>query len=494
MKRTPWIASAGAVLVGVFFSPGAALGQRTSTIPLTACNPPRVTGAALCGTYQVFENRDLGSGRKIALTILVLPATDGNHAPDPIFFISGGPGSSIIAQAAGLAQDPSGLRAHRDFVLVDQRGTGASHPLTCTFYGPSDSIQSYLGEFLPADDVRKCRDEFAQTTDLTQYTTTIAMDDLDEVRQAMGYEKINLVGYSYGTRATLQYLRQHGEHARTATVYGLAPATMYMPLHFARDAERSLQGVLSECLVDSKCKEAFPDIRNEATRVFESLLHAPAQAEVGIPRNNGPTTVRVTHDIVAETVRYMLYDSESAALVPLALHAAARGDYHWVARQALSARGGLRGRGTFDGLYIAITCAEDLPWVDEQAGVEEAKGTFLGGYRVIEQKRSCSIWPRSPIPRNYHEPVHSEVPTLLFSGALDPVTPAAQGEEVARSLPNSLHVVVPHGGHGYEGLEGTECLDRLWRAFVEQGSARGLDSDCVRAIRRKGFPTSYSPS
>ena len=203
-------------------------------------------------------------------------------------------------------------------MFVDQRGSaGESHPLTCDFYGPPDSLQSYLGDFLPPDAVRRCRDQLARTSDLTQYTTSIAMDDLDDVRAALGYEKINLVGGSYGTRAALVFARQHPSSVRTLTLQGIVPPTVLMPQHFARDAQRSLDGVLGDCEQDAQCHAAFPALRADVTKVFERLRSGPVPVTVTDSRTHARRTVQLPYDMVAETVRYMLYVSAGASYIPV---------------------------------------------------------------------------------------------------------------------------------------------------------------------------------
>ena len=129
---------------------------RAQRLELRPCTLPNVGPAvgAKCGTLTVLENRAARNGRTIDLRVVVLPATGSNRAPDPIFFIAGGPGSSVVADADGIALDSVGLRERRDLVLVDQRGTGGSHPIRCQFYGPPDSLQSFLGDFTPATAVR----------------------------------------------------------------------------------------------------------------------------------------------------------------------------------------------------------------------------------------------------------------------------------------------------------------------------------------------------
>jgi pimeloyl-ACP methyl ester carboxylesterase len=459
-------------------------------LSLGPCNLPGLDSGsgAKCGTLSVAENRSIRGGRRIDLRVVVFPATGRDRAPDPVFYIAGGPGSSIVDDAAGFASDPPLVREHRDIVLVDQRGTGGSHPINCPFYGPPDALQSFLGDFMPPDAVRRCRAQYANDTDLTQYTTTVAAADLDAVRTALGADRINLAGGSYGTRAAQEYMRRYPNRVRSAALFGLVPPSEAMPQHFARDAQRSLDALITECAADAACKAAFPRLADDVRGVFASLTRAPARVTVEHPRTKQPVTVSLSYDMVAETLRYMLYSSRETGLIPVVMHAAAQGDYGWLARRSLRARGANTGNGMFDGLYLAITCAEDLPRTDPAREGLEAKGTFLGEYRMKQQRAACDIWGKSPVPADFYTPVRSSAAVLLVTGANDPVTPPRYAAEVARTMPNALNVVVPFGAHDLNGLEGLRCIDELERSVIERGSVVGLDTSCVAKVRRSGFP------
>ena len=266
--------------------------EKGSLLTLTPCEIRGVEGKARCGDYEVFENRSTQKGRKIKLKVVVLPATGVlavtgalpatgvERAPDPFVYIAGGPGSSAIEDAPGIAQAFAKIRQRRDLVFVDQRGTGGSNPLNCDFFNPADA-QSYLGYFFPLDDVKKCREQLERKADLTLYTTPIAMDDLDEVRAALGYERVNIFGGSYGTRAALVYLKRHPKSVRTLTLQGVAPTNEYMPLAFAQSNERALTGIIGECAADEACNKAFPKLRAETKAVLERLLQGSVEVEVG---------------------------------------------------------------------------------------------------------------------------------------------------------------------------------------------------------------------
>lgn len=474
------------VLVFAVIQVGAGRAQTPKpSLELKPCQVQGIKGDAKCGTLEVFENRATRKGRTIKLNVLVLPATGPNREPDALFYFAGGPGSAATEDAAGIAGILARVREHRDLVFVDQRGTGQSNALNCDLFNPADP-QSFLGSFFPIDSVRKCREQLEPKADLTLYTTTIAMDDLDDVRAALGYDQINLYGGSYGTRAALVYLRQHPKHVRTVMLHGVAPTNQFMPRDFPQATERALQGVLSECEADEACRKAFPNVKVDAQRVLEQLLQSPAQVEVQLPGSKDPVKLSLNRNLAAEAIRYMLYSPGGANRVPLMLHTAAEGNYGPLTRAAFNFRRNLVATGS-NGMYLSITCAEDLPWVKPQDAEKLGANTFLGDYRYRQQNEACGLWPRATINTKYADPVRSDKPVLIITGEWDPVTPPAHGDAVAKTLPNSLHLVVNDGAHGLGGLSGIECLNQLMATFVERGAVKGLDTSCVKNIKRSGF-------
>jgi pimeloyl-ACP methyl ester carboxylesterase len=456
---------------------------------LTDCPIEGLAGKGKCGAFEVYENRATKKGRKITLKIVYIRATGDKREPDPFVYFAGGPGGSATEDASGLARAFPQILEHHDMLFVDQRGTGGSHPLDCKFYDAAD-LQSYLGYFFPLDDVKKCREQLETNSDLKLYTTTIAADDMDEVRAAFGYDRLNLFGGSYGTRAALTYLKRHPQHVRTAILHGVSPTDHFMPSDFPVQTERALQGVLSECLADKVCSEAFPNIKEEAKSVLAQLSKGPVEVEVQKPKSSEKVKVKLSRDLAAEAIRYMLYSPVSAGRVPLMLHLASQGNYVPLTYAALQYRQNLVATGS-NGMYLSVTCAEDLPWIKPGEGERMAANTFLGDYRLRQQREACALWPRAKIERDYSQPVKSDVPVLILTGQWDPVTPPSNGERAAKTLTNSLHVVVPSGAHGLNGLEGTDCLDDLIVKFVESGTTKGLDTACVKSIHRKGFALKF---
>jgi len=465
--------------------------QKTPTIELQPCDVTGIKEKVKCGTLEVFENRATKTGRKINLKIVVAPATGPNRKVDPLFYIPGGPGASATEDAPGVVTLMAKIREQHDLVFVDQRGTGGSHNLDCTFYDQNDP-QTVFGNFFPLNDVKKCRQELETKADLTLYTTPIAMDDLDEVRAALGYDQINIFGGSYGTRASQVYLKRHPKSVRTITLQGVVPSGDYIPFDFARRAERALQGVIDDCIAEAACNAAFPHLRADLKTMLDRLLQGPVEVEMNaaVPTSPGSvppphmTKMKLSRDVAAEAIRYMLYGAGAATRIPLIIHQAATGNFTPLAQTAFRYRIGLVSSGS-NGMYLSVTCAEDLPWFKPAEAEKLAANTLLGNYRVRDQLAACELWPRAKVDPDYTP--RSTAPVLMLTGQWDPVTPPTNAETAAKFLPNSLQIVVPHAGHGLGGVDGIDCIDRLMTQFVDDGTTKNLDTSCVKAIKRRPF-------
>ena len=463
-------------------APAQRLALAPCRVPVLAPDSPSVLPgegeAARCGTFSVPENRD-SPGRMLPLKVIVLPARSA--APrEPVFFLAGGPGQAATGLASGFAN--SFHREEHDVVLVDVRGTGEGHRLDCAQGGSDENVQSYLEPlFHEGAGYAACRDALAPRADLTQYTTPRAMTDMDELRQALGYERIILEGGSYGTRAAITYIRMFPGRVRAATLISLVPIENRAPLFHAAAAQRAFELVADQCAAEAPCRAAFPDVRGDLAAVLARLRAAPARVTVPHPVTDAPTHVSITASAFGDALRVFLYSGEASRQVPLLLSQARRGDLAPFAAAALQSSRGLAA-GVRMGLLLSFTCSEDVHRIRPGEVARETAGSFIGDHRVRGQIAACSVWPRSQVPEAYYRPFRSDVPVLLVSGALDPVTPPSWGEVARRTLPNSVHVVMP-GGH----FAGGPCIDRLARQLYRTGTVRGLDTSCVAAERLPPF-------
>jgi pimeloyl-ACP methyl ester carboxylesterase len=452
---------------------------------LKQCRMPELQSKAWCGSYEVFENRVSKRGRKIALNMVILPAVAKNPAPDPVFFFAGGPGQSAASLASPLGEGPlAKIREERDIVFLDQRGTGASNSLTCNLYNDDNDLRGYFEDMFPAREVRACRERLEKVADLKQYTTSIAIDDLDDVRRALGYEKINLYGGSYGTTVALAYLRKYGRHVRSTILAGVAPTDLKLPLPFAKGAQYAIDHLIGDCAADTACRAAFPNLRAEFTSVLDRLAKSPASIKLINPLTQTVQSVSLGRGVFAERLRMMLYGRDPASLVPLLIHRAYQGDFKPFVMAALP-----QARAIYQslslGMYFSVTCSESVPFITEEDVRRETDGTFLGDYRVRVHQRACREWPRAAVPRQFTSAVKSDASVLLLSGEVDPASPHWLGSEVARHLPNSLQASIPYEGHSYFSA----CISDITAEFISKGSTRGLNTSCLQSVRRPPFIT-----
>jgi pimeloyl-ACP methyl ester carboxylesterase len=465
-------------------SPGFSRGR----VKLDPCNIPIVTKDAGCGKYEVFEDRAAKSGRKIALNIVVIPALSAKPAPDPIFVLAGGPGQGAAAVIKIAGDYLIKLRRDRDLVFVDQRGTGESNPLNCNLAGNKDEMRGYFTEGLTVENLRECRAQLEKTANLALYTSPIAMDDLDDVRAALGYDKINLVGGSYGTVAGFVYMRQHPDRVRAAILEGVSTVDAKIYLPFAKGVEHALERLFTDCAADKDCNAAFPSVRAEFKELAAKIEKQPAAFEATNLFNGKREQITLSRDTFAEHIRTLLYIPLYARWLPLLIHEANK--TNWGPFATISHA---NTRGIADqiarGMQLSVTCAEDIPSITEDEIKRNTAGTFYGDYRVRTSIKACEQWPKGKVAAGFNEPVKSDIPILMITGDLDPVAPPWLAAGAARFLPNSRHVTIPNTGHYFR----FECVDDLLVEFLSKGSAKGLDDACVKGIERPPFITKLPP-
>jgi pimeloyl-ACP methyl ester carboxylesterase len=444
---------------------------------LHPCEVTGVDGPVLCGRIPVLENRTAPDGRTIDLHVVVL-SSRRRSASEAIYFLQGGPGAASSEMAPSLSRSP--LREQHDLVLIDQRGTGGSNPLRC---GPDDPLGGivviYTGEV--SADLERCREEM--DADLRYYTAVEAMKDLDEVRAALGHERINLWGASYGSLEALEYVRRHPTRVRTLALQGVAPPSVFSSLSVARNAQRALDATVAACRRNAECHEAFPDVTGELESVLAGLSEKPVEVSVHNPRTGEQATLVITRDLFAGVLRVLLYDRRLADRLPGVVRAAHNGEYDDLASLAVRFAN-LIGGSLYTGAVLSAFCSEDVYRYSEQQIRDASEATFLGPSLAINLKRSCEGWPRGQLPDDFHDPVSFEGPVLLLSGELDPVTPPSWADEAAAYLPNSLHVVLPAAGHF---IGPAECVQGIMAQAFAGATVEGLDTSCARRTLSRNF-------
>lgn len=453
---------------------------------LTPCSVAGLTGDVRCGSVEVFENRSARAGRRLAISVIVARATEQDRAPDPLFLFAGGPGQSASGMVDFANTAFSLVRRHRDLVFVDVRGTGKSGALNCRLYRkPSD----FFGEFFPAASVSHCRDSLGSLADLRQYTTPIIADDIDNVRAALGYDRINIYGTSYGSRLAFVYLRQHPQHVRAIVMKAIVPTTAHMPMGYAQDVERALKLLARDCAADRECAAQYPEFEAEFRAVVDRAKRGklraawPSQPAVSGVRAGDSLTIGA--DALTTTVMGFMQSVGSRSSLPRAIHRASQGDPTELAQAVLLYRTSLDGGQLAVGMHLSVMCSEDTRWLDPRKAAQDNATTFLGDARVRAQISACRNWPQGDPGRDYDQPVRSSVPVLLVSGELDPNTPARWGDEAVRTLPNARHIVLPLVAHNFSSV--ASCGSQFVADFIERASGRDLDLSCTSAIRLPPF-------
>jgi pimeloyl-ACP methyl ester carboxylesterase len=437
-------------------------------------------GPARCGTYDVWENRETKTGRRLPINVIVLPAESQPAKPDPLVFLQGGPGDAPSFNARFASSVFATIRKTRDLVLIDLRGTGKSAALTCPELGQRDSTGAFDENMLSPGAVRACRARLEQRADLRLYTTAIAVDDLDEVVAALGYAQVNLYGTSYGTRVAQSFMVRHPSRIRTVALKGVVPQAMASPGSHARTGEDAWQALVARCGKDATCATAFPTMAADLQSVLATLDRKPAVLTLPETKARPITHLTVTRGLFAEAFRNVLYSPEAAAGAPKLIHRLAAGqDEAGMAETALAGRTILGGDRLAAGFFLSVSCTEDVPFLPKDWD-PLTSGTFGGDYRLRQQSDACKEWPRGNLPPEHRQSMRSNIPTLLISGEFDPVTPPKGGDEVLRTLSQGRHVIVRNNGHPI-GIAAV-CISGMIAQLIDTRTVTAIQTGCAEAV------------
>ncbi len=454
-------------------------------LKIESCFIEELGEEVLCGRYEVMENRRVRKGAKIRLNFIILPAWILHPAPDPIFIFSGGPGQGSADTVVYYAHHYEKLRWERDIVLVDQRGTGQSNRLHCQRIGDPDSAQTYLQDMFPEDYVKNCRKELEKKANLRHYDSTTAMQDIDSLREALGYEQINIIGASYGSYTGIVYMKYFPERVRSAFLSYIAMPSWTYSGSIAPNTEAAWERLLTDCAADPDCARDYPSLRQQLDLVLNHLKQGPVMVPISNPFTSSPEIVAFTHHNFIHGLRSMLYSSSSSKWIPAFIHWAAQGIFSPITEYTSDYLRWVN-ENIMDGMFLCVTCTETIPYINYEEARALAQGTFMGTYRLEQQKNACDWWVTGDLPADFREMYMMDIPALIISGEIDPVTPPQYGEELASYLPNSLHIIIPNAGHEF-GTVWEDCLDDVVVQFISQGSVNGLDASCVNRHVRPPF-------
>jgi CubicO group peptidase (beta-lactamase class C family)/pimeloyl-ACP methyl ester carboxylesterase len=434
---------------------------------------------AECSTLTVPEQREGGNGRMINIETMVLPATNGLTAADPLVFLDGGPGGAGIASAELWAT--SEVRRDRDIVLLDQRGTGTSQPaLNC-----DGGRAAQLDSFVSADparveverievEVARCFDTYrAAGIDPDAFNTAESADDVADLASALDAPGINVYGVSYGTRLALEVARSHGDIVRSTTIDSVSPpdAPGVSPTQLIPNGEEGFERLFAACADDAACAQSYGDLHSTLDELVIRYNQQPQP--VSFEGLSGPQTALITGNDMATVVWYLLGNGAALSQVPAAIDSLAAGDTTIIS-EAPSAIAGQTSAAAL-GTQVAVDCNDGAPPLSpDDAAVVDGSGWRVG-IQYFYPGLFCEAAGTTPLPDSFREPVETNIPVLVLGGAFDPITSSSGNQAAADQLENSTFVEIADGSHFVVGT--SACARSLLASFVNDPHA-AVDTAC----------------
>jgi pimeloyl-ACP methyl ester carboxylesterase len=452
---------------------------------LKDCHLDGIKEQVKCGHLTVPENYTLKDGAQISINFAILPAIDNSDNNTPLMFLAGGPGQAAVELAAGLRIAFNEIRKTRDIILVDQRGTGKSHALECKEISVDQNVYQLIPEDFSEQEITDCIAQF--TGDLSQYNSENAIRDFDAVRAALDHKKINIYGGSYGTRAGLVYMRMFPESLRSVVLDSVGPIEVPIGL-FGQSSAQSFNLVLEHCQQEEVCHNAYPNLADEFQQLIKRLTDKPLIMAIQHPRLGTNTEFVISKSKLLGTIFQQLYSVPSRNLIPLIIHQAYLNNYMPLAGLIAMTD---EVQMVYTGLLFNITCNEDFPKITPEMLAEDANNSFGGDNSQLAFKKACGIWPKYRPSEEFYQSVTANIPTLILSGELDPVTPPSNGDFSAASIPNSHHIVVDNISHGVATSTGT-CGVLIINEFLSTLTPNKLDETCLEEVPAESFMTSLN--
>lgn len=429
---------------------------------------------ARCGTMMRPENPADPDSPEIEIRVAVVPALNLSPETDPIVPLAGGPGQGAVEFYSIYAAAFEPVRRNRDILLVDQRGTGESSRMDCPI---DDDALLFEGEFSMEDTIefiRECRESLPH--DPRYFSTSVAVTDLEAIREALGYTALNLYGVSYGTRVAQHFARRYPGSTRTVVLDGVVPPQIALGPEIATESQKAVEKILARCVADDACNERFPDIEATFARIVKQVREEPVIVDVPHPNTSRIENLSFGDSELAGAVRLLAYNPNTIALLPLFVHEAGQGNWVPLASQYMMTALAMSDALAL-GMHNAVMCTEDMPFLDrETIDYEGIAASYMGAFQLEALEAICSEWPAGPIDPEFKDPLATDIPFLLLSGDADPITPPRYAELAAVDLSNATQLVGRHQGHGQLGVG---CMSRLIADFVAAADPAAVDATCM---------------
>ncbi len=450
----------------------------TEEIEFRRCYIDNVDTAARCFDLEVPLVWDKPDGRTISLYGAIIPAKTMDAADDPLVILAGGPGQAATTYGALVERAFHKIRERRDIILIDQRGTGGSNALSCEF---PEEFNGEASDAMLQKFGKKCVGE--QDVNVRYFSSMDVLKDLEHVRSRLGVQQVNLWGGSYGTRLGLLYMKLYPESIRSVILDGVTSPEESVFRQAAKSAEAAWQKLVAACESDNDCAQTHPNLNVRFKALLQQLEAEPVETVLSNAANGKPETIEVGHKWLAEAVRSALYVPSQASIIPFALQRVEQGDYSVFG--ALAANSAAWASSTMTiGSTLSVLCREDVPTLTRAEAERLGEDSFHGANYYNNWAALCSNWPVLGVPEGYGDPITSDIPTIILSGALDPVTPPAMALVAEKGLRNAQHMIADNAGHNVSAFG---CAPDIMADFIKAASPEGLDPACLSDPVRPAF-------
>ena len=453
-----------------------------------------------CGYLTVEENRSDPQSRLIRLAVTIFHPPGGATQPDPVIYLSGGPGVSALElirfQFDILSE--AVFDSGRDLILFDQRGVGLSQPaLDCPEFDQLtlDLLDRRVNEELLSETqitgsilevLRSCHDRLSQNADLRAYNTAANAADVHDLQEALGYGQVNLWGGSYGTRLALEVMHLFPQGLRSVVLDAVYPPDVDLYLQAPANFDRALTRMFEACQDNQVCNQSFPYLHDVLFETVDQLNANPVVGEVTNPFTGERYQNWMNGDTLLALIFQLLYDSKIRYLIPQYIYAAHQGDFSAfeMARGSMIGLMGLSSRG----MTFSVLCQDELAFSSfaenqaEMGKYPQIAGMYTNSILGGLTYHICQEWDVGQADPSANQPVYSPVPSLVMNGEFDPVTPPAWGLHVAETLENALVYVYPGVGHGAGALDG--CPRQMMQAFLEDPTTPPDDA-CIAEMQTR---------
>jgi pimeloyl-ACP methyl ester carboxylesterase len=446
----------------------------------TPCPDHEIEGAVTCYRVTIPENPDHPDGRSIALEVMVLEARSEVERIDPVVVIPGGPGQSAtrsVGARSYFAEVFDPLRDERDIVLLAPRGTAGSGELALE---PSaERLFDDLPTVMPSTWARDARPRLERRADLTMYTTSHIVEDLEATRKALSYGQVNIYGTSYGTRVAQLYAVRYPDQVRTLILKAPVPPSEIIPLTYTKGAQRALDSLFALCLRQESCADAYPALEARFEALMEQLEGDLVSLVVLNPFSGSETELLVDDAAFGYVLRNLMMPARGGATTLAVIDQASQGDFTQIAALLPLLKQGYA-KGLAGGMLLSVIASEDAPRVTEALLEQDALAGFLRGAVARGMMAAATEWPSAPVPSDVQDVLTGELPTLVVAGVFDPATPPAFADAIAKHLSNVQVIVFPGGAHSANNFDG---LGGIMEQFVRTARTQDLDLSAARENR-----------